>query len=67
MVDHILRRNADDILDVSRAIGKFEAASREERHRMKNKGANKKGRLTKGGGSLAAARQTQKNVKGKKK
>ena len=48
LVDHILRRNADDILDVGRAIGKFEAEAREERHRLKNKGANKKGRGPKG-------------------
>lgn len=47
LVDHILRKNADDIVDVNRAIGKFESAAREERHRMKMKGINKKGRADK--------------------
>ena len=36
-VDRILAATADDIIDVGRAIGKFEAAAREERHRMKMK------------------------------
>ncbi|KAL4446233.1 hypothetical protein ABPG77_003040 [Micractinium sp. CCAP 211/92] len=49
LVDKLLAQNADDIVDIGRAIGKFEAAAREERHRLKNKGANKKGRLTGGG------------------
>lgn len=49
LVDRLLAQNADDIVDIGRAIGKFEAAAREERHRLKNKGANKKGRLTGGG------------------
>lgn len=50
LVDHILRKNADDIVDIGRAIGKFEAAARDvgKEHRMKMKGANKKGRLTGG-------------------
>ncbi|KAL6769428.1 hypothetical protein ACKKBG_A30970 [Auxenochlorella protothecoides x Auxenochlorella symbiontica] len=51
LVDHILRKNADDIVDVGRAIGKFESAAREDRHRMKMKGANKKGRISKGAGA----------------
>ena len=48
LVDHILRKNADDIVDIGRAIGKLEADAREDRRqvRMKNKGENKKGRLT---------------------
>ena len=48
LVDHILRKNADDIVDIGRAIGKLEAEAREDRRqvRMKNKGDNKKGRLT---------------------
>eukprot|EP00890_Picochlorum_soloecismus_P003980 jgi/Picsp_1/4583/NSC_01953-R1_protein len=46
LVDHILRKNADDIMDIGKAIGKFEANAREqEGPRMKKKGANKKGRL----------------------
>ncbi|KAI7840975.1 hypothetical protein COHA_005204 [Chlorella ohadii] len=49
-VDRILAANADDIVDVKRAIGKFEAAAREDRHRLKQKGFNKKGRLEGGGG-----------------
>lgn len=48
-VDRILAANADDIVDVKRAIGKFEAAAREERYRLKQKGINKKGRLEDGG------------------
>ena len=59
LVDHILRKNADDIVDYGRAIGKFEAEARdvvsltrkEERKQnkgqMKQKGPNKKGRLQK--------------------
>ena len=52
MVDAILRKNADDILDVGKAISKLEAVTREEggAPRMKMKGANKKGRLTGGKG-----------------
>ncbi|KAL4538932.1 hypothetical protein Ndes2437A_g01922 [Nannochloris sp. 'desiccata'] len=54
LVDHILRKNADDIgnpLDINRAIGKFEAAAREgDGPRLKFKGANKKGKIS-GGGS----------------
>jgi regulator of ribosome biosynthesis len=54
LVDHILRKNADDIgnpLDINKAIGKFEAAAREgDGPRLKFKGANKKGRIS-GGGS----------------
>ncbi len=54
LVDHILRKNADDIgnpLDINRAIGRFEAAAREgDGPRLKFKGANKKGRIS-GGGS----------------
>ena len=48
LVDHILRKNADDIVDIGRAIGKFEAEARDDRkeYRMKMKGANKKGRLS---------------------
>lgn len=48
MVDNILRKNADDILDVGKAISKFESQVRGDGsgHRMKMKGANKKGRLT---------------------
>jgi len=47
LVDHILRKNADDIIDIGKAIGTFESAAREQgsQHRMKKKGANKKGRL----------------------
>lgn len=47
LVDSIIRKNADDIVDIGKAIGKFESAAREEStgHRMKKKGANKKGRL----------------------
>lgn len=47
LVDHIIRKNADDILDIGKAIGTFESAAREQgsQHRMKKKGANKKGRL----------------------
>lgn len=37
LVDRLLAQNADDIVDIGRAIGKFEAAAREERHRLKNK------------------------------
>lgn len=48
LVDHILRSNADDIVDIGRAIGKMDAAAREERPTMKKKGANKKGKLTGG-------------------
>lgn len=48
VVDHILRKNADDIVDIGRAIGKFEASAREEKRRMKMKGENKKGRMEKG-------------------
>jgi regulator of ribosome biosynthesis len=48
LVDHILRKNADDVVDIGRAIGKFEASAREGAgaHAMKFKGANKKGRIT---------------------
>ncbi|KDD76151.1 ribosome biogenesis regulatory protein [Helicosporidium sp. ATCC 50920] len=46
IVDHIVRKNADDIVDMGKAIGQFEAGAREERHAMKMKGANKKGRLS---------------------
>ena len=46
LVDHILRKNADDIVDIGKAIGKFEAAAKSsDGPRMKKKGANKKGRL----------------------
>lgn len=51
MVDSILRKNADDIIDVGRAISKLEAVTREvgSGPRMKMKGANKKGRISGGG------------------
>ena len=44
-VDHILRRNADDIVDVGKAISKLERESREERSAAKGK---------KGGGKAMA-------------
>ena len=49
LVDHILRKNADDIVDIGKAIGRFENDARHssEAPRMKKKGANKKGRLEK--------------------
>ncbi len=56
-MDHILRQNADEVVDIGRAIGAFEAEAREDRHRMKMKGANKKGRVTggrQGGGKPAS-------------
>eukprot|EP00887_Chlorella_sp_A99_P000300 scaffold13.g300.t1 len=37
-VDHILRRTADDVVDVSKAISRYERDAREERRREKNKG-----------------------------
>lgn len=73
VVDHILRKNADDIVDIGRAIGKFEAEAREDRRqvRMKMKGANKKGRLTggkKAGGKPPAGKDAaKKGGKGKGK
>lgn len=36
-MDKLLAVQADDIIDMNRAIGKFEAAAREERHRLKMK------------------------------
>ena len=68
-MDHILRSNADDIVDIGRAIGKLEASARQERHTLKMKGANKKGRITKGpggggGGGNAAAAGGGKGAKG---
>lgn len=44
LVDHILRKNADDIVDIGRAIGRLESDARDERrqYRAKNKGDNKK-------------------------
>ncbi|GAB4814848.1 hypothetical protein N2152v2_001894 [Parachlorella kessleri] len=56
LVDHILRSNADDIVDIGRAIGKLEASARQERHTLKMKGANKKGRITKGPGGGGGGR-----------
>lgn len=50
LVDKILSQNADDIVDITRAIGKFEAGAREERYRLKQKGFNKKGRVEGGTG-----------------
>lgn len=47
VIDHILRKNADDIVDIGRAIGLHEASARTERHMLKNKGFNKKGKYTK--------------------
>lgn len=48
VVEKILMQTADDI-DLNKAIGKFEAQAREHKkeYRMKQKGANKKGRLAK--------------------
>ena len=48
VVNRILSQNADDI-DLGKAIGRLEAASRDQRkeYRMKQKGANKKRRLEK--------------------
>lgn len=37
ITDRILAATADDVVDMSRAIGKFEAEAREDRHRMKMK------------------------------
>lgn len=53
MVNQIIAKNADDIVDITRAIGLHEAAAREDTRNLKMKGANKKGRLTGGsrGGS----------------
>jgi regulator of ribosome biosynthesis len=50
LVDHILRSNADDVVSISRAIGKLDSAAHQNvgASRMKMKGANKKGRLTGG-------------------
>jgi len=49
MVNQIIAKNADDIVDITRAIGLHEAAAREDTRTLKMKGANKKGRLTGGG------------------
>lgn len=69
VVDHILRKNADDVVDIGRAIGKFEASAREEKRTMKKKGANKKGRLSTSGGGKMGARDApgKKGVRGKRK
>ncbi|KAI8467061.1 MAG: ribosome biogenesis regulatory protein-domain-containing protein [Monoraphidium minutum] len=48
--DKLLRERADDVLDVQKAIGKFEAAAREERSGAKGGGGGKKGGGGKGGG-----------------
>jgi regulator of ribosome biosynthesis len=60
LVDHIIRKNADDIIDIGKAIGTFESAAREQgsMHRMKKKGANKKGRLEGGSGQKKKAPPT---------
>lgn len=52
LAERVIRKNADDVqLDVSKAISRFEADARENTHRMKMKGANKKGKLQGGKGS----------------
>jgi regulator of ribosome biosynthesis len=48
LVDSIISKNADDIVDIGKAIKGFESEARaagEGGHRLKKKGANKKGRL----------------------
>ena len=69
LVNQIISKNADDVVDVNRAIGKFEAAARDDRkeYRMKMKGANKKGRLTGGGGSKGGGGGGKRGGKGGKK
>ena len=37
LVDKIMRERSDDIVDVGRAMGKLEAAAREERHQQKRR------------------------------
>jgi regulator of ribosome biosynthesis len=52
LVDSIISRNADDILDIGKAIRGFESQAKDSvgGHRLKRKGANKKGALEKAGG-----------------
>jgi regulator of ribosome biosynthesis len=47
LVDNIISKNADDIVDIGKAIKGFESSAMEQQAagRMKRKGANKKGRL----------------------
>lgn len=54
--DKLLRQHADDVLDINKAIGKFEAAARQERHVAKqaagggDAGGRSSGGRKKGGG-----------------
>lgn len=52
LVDNIISKNADDILDIGKAIRGLENQAREGAtgHRLKRKGANKKGALEKAAG-----------------
>lgn len=52
LVDSIISKNADDVLDIGRAIRGLENQAREAAggHRLKRKGANKKGALEKAAG-----------------
>lgn len=52
LVDNIISKNADDILDIGKAIRGLENQAREGAtgHRLKRKGANKKGALEKASG-----------------
>ena len=51
-MDNIISKNADDILDIGKAIRGLENQAREGAtgHRLKRKGANKKGALEKASG-----------------
>jgi len=74
--DHLLRQKADDVLDINKAIGKFEAEARQQRHVAKQaagdggssskKGGKKGGRQQQGGKQAAGKSGKGRMAKGGK-